>query len=98
MGVCGWVSTSRSTCPWARAATSLSVPGAAVIARDGETTVMVVKHDGGRVVAKRVRVRTGRAAGGRREIVSDLRTGDEVIVSGAADLNDGDAINVIPTP
>jgi len=76
-------------------ASVISVPNVALLPRAGETSVFIVKRDGARTVAQRVRVVTGRTSNTRTEILSGLREGDEVIVSGAASLNDGDAVKVI---
>jgi hypothetical protein len=74
---------------------ALSVPTSALIVRDGKSSVFVVANDDLRNTAKRVEVTTGRMSNARTEIMSGLKEGDQVITSGLANLNDGDAITVL---
>ncbi|RYY33562.1 MAG: efflux RND transporter periplasmic adaptor subunit [Sphingobacteriaceae bacterium] len=46
-------------------------------------------------VAKQKTIKQGNVSGGRAEVVSGLAAGDEVIVEGAADLEDGDKVKVL---
>ncbi|MDE2039615.1 MAG: hypothetical protein KGO96_00715 [Elusimicrobia bacterium] len=65
----------------------LTVPAAAVMVRDGKTMVVrQAKGPDGKVYYQAVPVKTGMAAGGRLEIVSGLKPGERVAVSGAVGL------------
>jgi membrane fusion protein (multidrug efflux system) len=74
---------------------ALSAPTAALITRDGQTTVFVVANDGLRATVRRAAVTTGRVSNSRTEILSGLQAGEQVITSGLANLHDGDAITVL---
>jgi len=45
--------------------------------------------------AKKINVKTGGIYGGNTEVLSGLKTGDQLIVEGATDIEDGDKINVV---
>ncbi|ASU34607.1 efflux RND transporter periplasmic adaptor subunit [Mucilaginibacter xinganensis] len=45
--------------------------------------------------AKRVNVKAGNTYGGQTEIISGLKTGDELVTEGASDIEDGDKIKVL---
>jgi membrane fusion protein (multidrug efflux system) len=45
--------------------------------------------------AKRVIVKSGATYGGQTEILSGLKAGDQLVVDGATDIEDGDKINVV---
>jgi RND family efflux transporter MFP subunit len=80
----------------AGAPAALSVPNAALLERAEGMSVFRVQHDTAGTTAQRVRLLTGRASNARTEVLSGLRPGDEVIVSGAAGLNGGEAVTVAP--
>ena len=44
--------------------------------------------------AKRVNVKVGSTYGGESEILSGITAGDEVVIRGASDIEDGDKIKV----
>ncbi|HKG08908.1 MAG TPA: efflux RND transporter periplasmic adaptor subunit, partial [Pedobacter sp.] len=44
--------------------------------------------------AKRTDIKSGKTSGGKAEVVSGLKAGDQVIVTGFQDLNDGDAVKL----
>jgi RND family efflux transporter MFP subunit len=67
------------------------VPGAAVRTVAGETVVWVVRA--GRAYTSSVEA--GPVSGGRREIRSGLTGGEQVILTGFEDLEDGDAVQVV---
>jgi RND family efflux transporter MFP subunit len=46
-------------------------------------------------VAKKVNVKTGATYGGQSEILSGLKAGDEIIIDGATDIEDGDKVKVL---
>jgi RND family efflux transporter MFP subunit len=73
------------------AAPALTVPQQAVVVRDGFSYVYRVAAD--RHVAQ-VKVRTGRMAGDRIEILRGIAPDTRVVASGAGFLNDGDLVRV----
>jgi RND family efflux transporter MFP subunit len=73
------------------AAPALTVPQQAVVVRDGFSYVYRVAAD--RHVAQ-VKVRTGRMAGDRIEILQGIAPDTRVVASGAGFLNDGDLVRV----
>ena len=78
---------------------ALSLPQAAVVARDGFSYVFQLTA-GNRVTQRKVT--TGRRVGERVEITAGLGEGDQVAATGAAFLADGDVVRVAseapPTP
>lgn len=75
----------------------LSVPEAALVIGESGGAVYVVERGAmGGSVAKRVSVRSGGRGGGRVEILQGISEGDQVIVSGAALLSDGQAVAESP--
>lgn len=68
---------------------SLLVPAEAVVLRDGRISVFLVDNED-KVV--QVPVNTGRRVGKQVEIIQGLQVGDQVAVSGAGFLNDGDRV------
>jgi RND family efflux transporter MFP subunit len=74
------------------AAPALTVPHQAVVVRDGFSYVYRVGTD--RRVAQ-VKVRTGRMAGDRIEILQGIAPDTRVVASGAGFLNDGDLVRVV---
>jgi RND family efflux transporter MFP subunit len=77
---------------------AITVPTAALTVRDGQSSLFLAVDDGMRTVAKRVTVTTGRIGNDRTEIVTGITAGDAVIVSGLANLRDGDAVTVLAPP
>jgi RND family efflux transporter MFP subunit len=71
---------------------ALTVPQQAVVVRDGFSYVYAVGAD--RRVAQ-AKVRTGRMAGDRIEILDGIAPDTRVVGSGAAFLNDGDVVRVV---
>lgn len=71
---------------------ALVVPAAAVVLRDGFTTVFTVDAKG---LAHQVRIETGVRDSGQVEVRSGLKPGDRVVVAGAGFLADGDAVRVV---
>jgi membrane fusion protein (multidrug efflux system) len=51
-----------------------------------------VKQNG---IAKKVNIKVGNTYGGKSEILSGLKAGDELIIEGAADIEDGDKVKVL---
>jgi HlyD family secretion protein len=71
---------------------ALTVPGQAVVVRDGHPYVFVVGADS--TVTQR-RIETGRRVGQRVEVVQGLTADDSVAVQGAGFLNEGDLVKVV---
>lgn len=72
--------------------TALTVPGSAVVLRDGKSHIFVLDEANGKVRQKTVL--TGRSREDRIEIVDGLAEGDQVVRAGGAFLNDGDTVSV----
>ncbi|ETF01767.1 RND transporter [Advenella kashmirensis W13003] len=70
----------------------LTIPRQALVLRDGFNFVFVVKEQG-RVAQTKVQI--GTAAGNTLEVVDGLHGGDQVVIEGAAFLNDGDTVHVV---
>jgi len=80
----------------ADAATAV-VPVQALLEANGDdASVFVVDLASHR--ARRVAVRIGRLSEGRVQILDGLRTGDPVVVAGAAFLADGDMVRIVAPP
>jgi RND family efflux transporter MFP subunit len=71
---------------------ALTVPGNAVVVRDGHNYVFVVAGDN---KASQRRVTTGRRTGDRVEIIDGLKADDSLAVKGAGFLNEGDLVKVV---
>ncbi|MDT3401897.1 efflux RND transporter periplasmic adaptor subunit [Mucilaginibacter terrae] len=61
------------------------------IQRSEDGDFVYVNNNG---IAKKVVIKAGATYGGRTEIVSGLKSGDEVIIDGANDVEDGDKVKV----
>ncbi|KGM53156.1 RND transporter [Lysobacter daejeonensis GH1-9] len=68
------------------------VPAAAVVLRDGFSTVFTVDAKG---LAHQVRIEAGTRDNGQVEVRSGLKAGDRVVLAGAGFLADGDAVRVV---
>ena len=77
------------------AAPALTVPQPAVVVREGFSYVMRVNPDN-RVT--QLKVRTGRVAGDRIEILEGLPADARVVASGGGFLNEGDLVRVVAAP
>lgn len=74
---------------------ALTVPQPAVVVRDGFSYVYRVGAD------KRVsqlKVQTGRVVGDHIEILSGVKSDDQLVASGGSFLSDGDLVKVVQTP
>lgn len=85
---------ARAEIRGASASGVLSVPRAALVTRDGEFGVYVFSR--GRAVRRPVEIGDPGGTGSRVPVRAGLRPGDRVIVSGAADLSDGQAVSLRP--
>lgn len=70
---------------------AVTVPVEAVLDESGGQNFVYVVKDGR---AKKVAVKTGRMTDTRAEILSGIQAGDQVVVTGLADLEDGAAVKV----
>jgi RND family efflux transporter MFP subunit len=73
--------------------TGLTIAQQAVVIRDGFTSVF--RLDAGNRV-KQLRVTTGRRSGAVIELLDGVKPEDQLVVSGAGFLNDGDLVKVVP--
>ena len=74
-------------------ANSIAIPVKAV--QKSETGDYVFVNEGG--IAKQKTVKVGVTYGGRSEILSGLKAGDQLITDGAADIEDGDKVKILHT-
>jgi membrane fusion protein (multidrug efflux system) len=56
--------------------------------------VLVVNKEGGKVVAAKRVIKTGQTYNGKQEVLSGLKSGDEVISAGYQNLNEGQTVKV----
>lgn len=70
------------------------VPAASVVIRDGRSYLFLL-NENSLVVEQRL-VQVGRREGDAVEIVSDLMTGEKIILQGAGFLSDGDLVKIAP--
>jgi RND family efflux transporter MFP subunit len=95
----GMIATIQLDDREATPAATPAVPLTAIVkdtTRDGSYAVFVVQGEASNLQAKLRPITPGAIAGDGIQIVSGLSAGDQVIVSGAARLRDGERITVIP--
>jgi RND family efflux transporter MFP subunit len=56
--------------------------------------VLVVNKDGGKAIAAKRVIKTGQTYNGKQEVLSGLKSGDEVISAGYQNLNEGQTVKV----
>lgn len=71
---------------------SIVVPINTVQQLDGETIVFLKSTEGGKTIAKKVKVTVGKQYAGKAEILAGLNEGDALITTGFQDLNDGQSL------
>lgn len=76
-------------------AEALVLPASALVVRDGRTSVAQLRLVEGAHRVSMTPVTVGRRQGDSIEVVEGLRPGDEVVLSGAGLLGDGDAVRVV---
>ena len=76
-------------------ASALTVPGSALLARDGDSYVFVLGRDG---KVAQTKVSVGRRLADRVEIVQGLAAQRQVVVQGAGFLADGDTVSIAAAP
>jgi multidrug efflux pump subunit AcrA (membrane-fusion protein) len=72
----------------------VKIPAAAVVTRFGENFVFVVQP-GGKQIVKKVPVTVGIIVDDKAEILSGLKTKEEVVVKGQTLLEDGSEVNIV---
>jgi RND family efflux transporter MFP subunit len=70
---------------------SLSVPLKAIQHSDTSTFVFINQNG----IAKRQAVKIGNTYGGKSEILTGLKPGDQIVTEGASDIEDGDKLRVL---
>ena len=70
------------------------VPINAVQTTEEGSSIMVAERKGKAFVARKVTVKVGKNSGDRLEILEGLKQGDQIIIVGNQDLNDGQSINI----
>ena len=73
------------------------VPRTSVLRDENGQSVFIAREENGRKFARLVDVETGSASGPLIQITSGLSAGDELVVTGVRNLNEGDALNILTT-
>ncbi len=73
---------------------TLVIPRTAIVRDESGPNVFVVRNHGDRPVAELVPVRTGATSGLLTQITDGIADGDEVVVSGHRNLNQGDRLDI----
>ncbi len=94
-GMIGGVIVGGGAAPRAQAVLPLSAVVRPAAGADGYA-VFVVEEGGGRQTARLRRVKLGDAIGNRIAVTDGVRTGERVIVAGAALTTDGEAVQIVP--
>ncbi|MFU8812741.1 MAG: efflux RND transporter periplasmic adaptor subunit [Balneolaceae bacterium] len=74
---------------------AIILPRTSIIRNEGGTMVFIASQRNGRKEAELIPVVTGEASGSLIRIVDGLSQGDEVVVSGMRNLNQGDELNIL---
>jgi RND family efflux transporter MFP subunit len=80
-----------------KASPALVIPAQSIVIRDGRSYVLTLHEDGSNKLTQ-VAVTTGRRQGSQIEIVKGISGKDQVVVSGAGFLKDGDVVRVVTEP
>jgi membrane fusion protein (multidrug efflux system) len=56
--------------------------------------VLIVSQDKGKAVVQKRVIKTGQTYNGKQEVLSGLKTGDEVISAGYQNLNEGQTVKI----
>ncbi len=75
-------------------ADAISVPISTIQTSDGGRYVVVARDEKGKKIARKLYLEVGRESDGRAEIISGLRSGDELIVTGFQNLNEGEEVTI----
>ncbi len=94
-GMIGGVLVGGGASPRVQAVLPLSAVVRPAAGADGYA-VFVVEEQGGRPTARLRRVKLGDAVGNRIAVTDGVRTGERVIVAGAALTTDGEAVQIVP--
>jgi len=73
------------------------VPRTSVLRDENGQSVFIAREENGRKFARLVNVETGSASGPLIQITNGLSAGDELVVTGVRNLNEGDALNILTT-
>jgi len=73
------------------------VPRTSVLRDENGQSVFIAREENGRKFARLVNVETGTASGPLIQITNGLSAGDELVVTGVRNLNEGDALNILTT-
>lgn len=76
---------------------ALIVPRTAILRSEDGVNVFKAVEQNGNKIAQIVPVTTGEATGALVEVLSGLSEGDEIVISGMSNLNDGDRLNILNT-
>lgn len=74
---------------------AMIIPRTAVLRSETGINVFKVVEQDGHPVANLVDVETGRASGALIEILSGIEPGEEIVISGMTNLNEGDQLNIL---
>ena len=75
---------------------ALALPQQALVLRDGFTYVFEVRPQNGKMIARQIKVQTGRRLLNLVEIVSGLKLQQSVVAMGGGFLADNDVVKVVP--
>jgi membrane fusion protein (multidrug efflux system) len=65
-----------------------------VMTSEGEKALFVAKHEGNKLIARRIKIKTGDSYEGKVVVTEGLKEGDEVITTGYSNINDGEEIKL----
>jgi len=74
---------------------TLVIPRTAIVRDESGPNVFVVRYQNGKPVAELVPVRTGATSGLLMQVIDGIAPGDEVVVSGHRNLNQGDRLDIL---
>jgi membrane fusion protein (multidrug efflux system) len=70
---------------------SIAIPLNAIQHSDTSSFVFINQNG----IAKRIEVKIGNTYGGKSEVISGLKAGDQIVTEGASDIEDGDKLRVL---
>jgi membrane fusion protein (multidrug efflux system) len=65
-----------------------------VMTSEGEKALFVATHEGDKLIARRIKIKTGDSYGGKVTVTEGLKEGDEVITTGYSNINDGEEVKL----
>lgn len=75
---------------------AITVPTNAIQSTEEGSFVVVAVEEGGKTIARRKAIKTGKSGEGRTEVLDGLSVADRVVVNGFEELNDGQEIKHTP--